>query len=228
MTDKQYALLIYHNVFGYAADPEDANIRGIEAVLNELSDRERIVLESRLRHEKTFECVGQDIKACKVTAGRLLTKTIVKLRHPSRAKHMKISLLEKDRDVYRELYNDALNTIYDLKVQAAQLAYRMPVGENFKPAFAKFEISIMEIDFPANIKNALLRAGKGSVESILAIPTFEKILDIDRIGSRFAIDIIKIMRDLGFREWSDNMIAGARDYDASLVTALANGGAGNA
>jgi DNA-binding FrmR family transcriptional regulator len=220
MTDREYAMCIYYNVFGYSADPCDANIRGIEAVLKKLTERERVTLESHLRHEKTMKCVAQDIKASIPTAKKAVDSALNRMRHTVLRKRMRISLLEEELESYRQKYNDTIATIEELKAQAGLVAYRMPVNEDFKAAFAKFNISIQEIDFPPSVKNALLRARKDTVESVLSIGTFEKLIEIPRIGPKMAISVITTMRDLGFREWSENMIAEAAQYDASLIAGI--------
>jgi hypothetical protein len=182
-----------------------------------LSDRERIVLESRLRYEKTFDCVAQDIGMCKASAGKIYSRAIARLKHTPLGKRMRISQIEEERDNYQKLYLDSLVTINDLEEKARLIAYRMPVKEEYKSAFAKFDISIMDIDFPPPIKSALIRAKKDTVESILAIATFEKMIELPRIGTKTAITVITIMRDLGFNEWAENMMAGAIQHDASLA-----------
>ncbi|MCL2248085.1 MAG: hypothetical protein FWC13_02330 [Oscillospiraceae bacterium] len=99
MTDREYAGVIYCQVFNVIDDDGDAHVPGIEAAMSKLSDRERIALESYYRYNNTYAKTAEIISNIKKDAARtIVTKAILKLRHPYYSNKMRVSKLESLSD----------------------------------------------------------------------------------------------------------------------------------
>ena len=98
MTDQEYAICIYCRVFRVKDDGGDACIDGIMMMLDTLEQREQAVLNDYYRHGKTLEQIGAEIGLTKVSAGRICKKAILKLRHPSRVRHISRAKMAADGD----------------------------------------------------------------------------------------------------------------------------------
>lgn len=96
MTEKGYALTIYELIF-QRADYWDANVQGIFDAINTLTERERIALESRYRYRKIYREIAKDIGVKSVgVASSAVNKAILKLRHPSRSRKMRLSSMKTE------------------------------------------------------------------------------------------------------------------------------------
>ena len=93
MTDDEYAVIIYCNVFRVNNDDGDTCVSGVFDMIKTLSDREQAALESYYRNGNTFKQTGLILNGIKPeVARRLVNKAVLKLKHPSRLKYLSNSL----------------------------------------------------------------------------------------------------------------------------------------
>ena len=192
MTDNKYAALIYYQGFG-VKDDSDVYVKGILDAIGTLPPQERSVLETYYRHGKSCRQIGEDFGIPGQSVGKIVQKALRKLRHPSKAREMSIAQIRKDRDRYKEELAEARNRDLD------------------KP-MAPFsrEMSICGMEFSARTQNALLRAGKDTVKSLLEIATFAELQKIRNLGAASGNEVIAKMRGLGFHAWADGIAAGQK------------------
>lgn len=89
MTDTEYAVKIYCQVFCVASDNGDACTDGVLSVVRALSDKEQTALESYFRYNKTFKQTGLDLGGIKSeTTRNFIYKALLKLKHPAKLQYM--------------------------------------------------------------------------------------------------------------------------------------------
>ena len=91
MTDDEYAVKIYCRIFNVKNDRGDAWAQGILDTISNLGADEQAALKSRFRYGHTYEQTGALLGGIKGEAARrIVNKAILKLKHPSRTRHMKL------------------------------------------------------------------------------------------------------------------------------------------
>ncbi|MCL1807339.1 MAG: sigma-70 family RNA polymerase sigma factor [Oscillospiraceae bacterium] len=100
MTKKEYAVVLYCQVFRVEDDGGDAYIQGIQDALGTLTEREQLMLKARFRYGKTYAQIGKSFGVSKSTARSILLKAMCKLRHPYRSRLMSVAKLA-DGQKYR-------------------------------------------------------------------------------------------------------------------------------
>ena len=88
MTDQEYAARIYREVFN--TKPGDAYTQGILAAIETLESREQAMLESYVRHGKTYKQTAEVFHLSAASTWQIVRKAFCKLRHPSRTRRMRI------------------------------------------------------------------------------------------------------------------------------------------
>ena len=91
MTDKEYAARIYCQVFNVEDDNGDAYTQGILAAIDTLKPREQAMLESYVRHGKTYKQTGEAFHLSTARAWQIVGTALRKLRHPKRTRDMSIA-----------------------------------------------------------------------------------------------------------------------------------------
>jgi len=67
------------------------------------------------------------------------------------------------------------------------------------------KLSIYDMDLSVRAFNALIRASKRDLDSILAIATYGELRKIKNIGPKNAADVINKIRSMGFHDWADRI-----------------------
>ena len=80
MTDQEYAVVIYRNVFRVKDDRGYDYMQEIMEALNTLPEREQTVLEKYYRQGKTLEQVGKDIGLATSSVCSIVKRAIMKLK----------------------------------------------------------------------------------------------------------------------------------------------------
>jgi DNA-binding CsgD family transcriptional regulator len=181
MTAKEFAIRIYCLTFIVEDDGGDAHVQGILDIINALPERERIALEGRYRYGKPYREIAADLGGIHPNgAAWYVNRARLKLRHSSRYRKMSIRRIEQDRVDMERIVN-ATAAADDPKL-------------------------LCEIGFSTRVFTALLRNDLQSVESILEIPTYERLLSIRYLGSRGCHEVIEKMRQSGYGAWADRML----------------------
>ena len=98
MTDNEYASRIYCRIFRLEHTDGDLYARGVLNAINTLSEREQRTLEHYYRDGLTYKQTAEKIGLSPSQARRVVVTALLKLRHPCRSDHMRISkILEKHK-----------------------------------------------------------------------------------------------------------------------------------
>jgi DNA-directed RNA polymerase alpha subunit len=104
--------------------------------------------------------------------------------------------------------DDARTVIENLGKLVVLLSRGMFVSEELHAALDKLDLNVCDLGLSARTKNALLKAGRQTVQSIFEITTFADLFSIRNLGQKSRDEVISKMRGLGFNEWADMMTAG--------------------
>ena len=176
MTDNEYAVLIYCQVFNKTTDNGDAHVRGILDAISALEPREQTALGRRYRDGKTLAQIGQDIGGVSASAARsVVTKAMLKLRHPYRHRKMSVALIIKDRD-------------------------KLPV----KLASAR-KWSIYDLGLPQRVINHLICEEINTIDALLELDNLDRLTVRYGFGKKSRDELISKMCEQGYPEWADKM-----------------------
>jgi len=182
VTDQEYAARIYCLVFDVDDDEGDAYTQGILYAIKTLSHYEQTVLKSRFRDGMTWKQAGEMLCDGHSSRARYHTqKALLKLRHPSRLKHMSMARIVAERDEYKQRIIE-MQKLYDPRM-----------------------LSLFDADFPLRAAHVLTRMGIGTVEAVHNIDSYERLKNIRDLGKRATDELIAHMRHLGFSEWADKI-----------------------
>jgi len=95
MTDKEYAALIYDLIFPDEIADDDMYARGVLEMIDTLTEREQYALECYYRYDLTYKQASAKLGLSHSQAHRVVTKAVLKLRHPTRADNMSIRRMVK-------------------------------------------------------------------------------------------------------------------------------------
>ena len=203
MTDNEYAICIYLQVYRVKNDDGDAYCRGILDAIRTLDNREQIALECYYRYGKTFAQTGKEIGGIgEQGAKNVVSKVLRKLRHQSRARNMSVAAIMEHRDKLLEEAEFAKTELCD---QVVRLAQGEPIDYKIQAILNARKKSISEICFSSRVSNHLICAGITTVESLLALDTLNELEKRRNFGQKSRDEIINKMREQGHGEWADRM-----------------------
>jgi len=203
MTDHEYAGKIYNLIFYVTSDNGDAYTRGILDALMSLSIREQTALECYYRYGNTYEQAGRIIGDIKGEAARrMINKALMKLRHPSKSRNYSVKLILDERDKRIDSLKKEVDGLYD---QIERLTKGLPLDREIQFKIDERKAGIGSLGFSSRINNHLLDAGINTVESLIAIDSFDVLMEKRNFGKKSRLEIIQKMRQLGYNEWADKM-----------------------
>jgi hypothetical protein len=192
MTDREYALRIYRLVFDVEDDNGDAYTRGVLDAIGGLDQREQRALACYYRLGMTQKQTGQDIGFSRTRALQIIHTAVEKLRTVSNT--MSIARIVEERD-------EVLGRLEE----ADKLAVLLTYSDMLQPAVNELVTDIHDMGFSGRTHNALCRAGKHTLKSILAIPSYDELTSFNGLGEKSANEIVNKIRSIGFNDWADRI-----------------------
>ncbi|MCL2409386.1 MAG: hypothetical protein FWC96_07210 [Oscillospiraceae bacterium] len=203
MTDNEYAVRIYCQVFNKPTDNRDAYVRGVLDAVSTLEPREQIALECYYRQGNSLEQVGQDIGGVgKYAADNVVKKAMRKLRHPSRYMGMSVAAMVGSRDKRLEDANAIIEKLYD---QLELLMAGAPVDPAIQAELNSRKPSIHELGFSQRINNHFLCEGIYTVDALLVLDSLDRLMARRGFGAKSRDELILKMQEQGYDEWADRI-----------------------
>ena len=203
MTDNEYAVIIYCEVYRVKTDDGDAYIHGILDAINTLDEREQAALEGYYRYGNSFEQIGKSLGGIKREAARhVVYKAMQKLRHQSRRRNMSVSAIVDNLNNRIEVATTTVNELYD---QIEQFIRGVPIDQKTIAAIEKRKRNVAELNLSTRTYNHLLKAGINNVEQLLFLDTLDGIMAKRGFGQIAYNEILTKMREQGYYEWADRI-----------------------
>ena len=183
MTEHEYALTIFCHVFN-VSDGGDAYINGIFSALSTLDVREQAALEGYYRYGHSYRQLGMSLGISGESARQVLSKAILKLRHPSKTRLMSVSAIIAYKDV----------SLHEAQGEIDKLRSRL--GRSVQ--------SVTELGLSRRTCNHLISAGFDTVDALLQLASFDVLMQRQGFGLKSRAEIIQKMRELGYARWADS------------------------
>ena len=154
--------------------------------VNELTDRERDILEMRYKHGMILEQCGKRFGVTKERVRQIEAKAIRKLRHPRYAK-----------TYIMDTYGKAVKLQFEverLKSENEDLRHLLDVRKGIEEE--KPVVSIDEMELSVRAYNCLKRAGIDTLDDIRGL-TIERLVNIRNLGRKSAKEVIAKAKEYG-------------------------------
>ena len=162
------------------AESQEVYIKGVAEVLEELSEREQMIMWSRYAEKKTLCEVAKELNVTRERIRQIEAKALRKLGHPRNRSCVMAISVKQHQDEIREK---------DLQVEKE---LRQHSAEEMKKngALSKgiAEIPIEELDLSVRPYNCLRRAGISTIEQLQQM-TKEKLLRVRNLGLKSTEEI---------------------------------------
>ena len=160
----------------------DDQMDGMAFAMEQLTDRERVVLLLRYKEHKTLDDTATYFNVTKDKIRRIIAKSIRKLRHESRIPY------------YRDGYQATLDMQEAMKEQKLK-----NLSEQIR------EIQIRDLKLPVRTCNSLIRAGYTTIGDI-AVTDPEKIKDVRDLGAKSYAELQEILQGYGIWKMTDDAV----------------------
>ena len=205
-SEVMYACAVYAVVFDNQ-DFDDIRVAGVLGAVAALYEKERFVLDERLRQCKTLETIGVDMGVCRERVRQIEASAIRKLRRPKVAAAMRVSTLERRAEVLQTKV-EALTAKNAALAEQDKLLRRsikaaLDGAVNIEPPPPAI-IPIGQLDLSVRAYNCLIRAGFRTTDDILAVDR-HTLSRVRNLGYKTASEIIAKMRVEGYTEWADGI-----------------------
>lgn|GEM_PF-1169688 len=203
MTDNDYAIKIYCQVFRVNTDHGDAHVHGILAAVRTLEAREQAALEGYFRHGHSYKQTGEMIGGIRAeSARRVVCKALLKLRHPHRAQGMSVSAIIQHRN---KLLDEAADKIDWLLDQVERLVQGIAIDEGLAFQLESRKKSVADLGLPSRVYNHLIASGLRTVEALLELDSLAILTKRSNFGQKSYEEVLSKMRELGHGEWADRV-----------------------
>lgn len=217
MTDNDYAAALYCQVFDEHTDMDNCNTIQMLNALNTLSERERKVLEFRIRNGLTLEKTAAEFCVTRERIRQIEAKAIRKLRHPSRAANIRVNEIVEQRNSLRAELDSANAVIRQLQEIIVTIGKDLPEGMELK---LPHSVALEDMDLSVRSFNCLRRVGARDALDIADMDA-QRLLHVRNLGRKSVEEVLRKMRELGFTEWAakvEDELYGTRRTVAPEVT----------
>ena len=160
----------------------DDQMEGLAYVMDQLSDRERVVLLLRYKEHKTLDDTAIYFNVTNVRIRQIIAKSIRKLRHESRIPY------------YRDGYQATLD-----KREKTREKILTDLGEQIR------ETSLDKLNLSVRTYNCLKRAGYTTLGD-LAVTDPKKIKDVRDLGTKSFAELQEILQGYGIWKKADDAV----------------------